>query len=52
VPGTARLAVAMGVPAFGLDLFMRRGSLGFALIGRSLAVNVLLPAAILALKGE
>jgi branched-chain amino acid transport system permease protein len=49
VPGTARLAVAMGVLAFGLDLFMRRQSLGFASVGRSLAVNVLLPAAILAL---
>jgi branched-chain amino acid transport system permease protein len=49
VPGTARLAVAMGALAFGLDLFMRRRSLGFAVVGRSLAVNVLLPAAILAL---
>ncbi|MGA9332026.1 MAG: branched-chain amino acid ABC transporter permease, partial [Bradyrhizobium sp.] len=49
VPGTARLAVAMGVVAFGLDLFMRRRSLRPALVGRSLAVNVLFPAAILAL---
>ena len=49
VPGTARLAVAMGALAFGLDLFMRRRSLEFASVGRSLAVNVLLPAAILAL---
>ena len=49
VPGTARLAVAMGALAFGLDIFMRRRSLGFAVVGRSLAVNVLLPAAILAL---
>jgi branched-chain amino acid transport system permease protein len=49
VPGTARLAVAMGVVAFSLDLLMRRRSLRPALVGRSLAVNVLFPAAILAL---
>ncbi len=49
VPGTARLAVVMGVVAFGLDLVMRRRTLRAALIGRSLAINVLLPVAILAL---
>jgi branched-chain amino acid transport system permease protein len=49
VPGTARLAVVMGIAAFGLDLILRRRTLRVALIGRSLAVNVLLPAAILAL---
>jgi branched-chain amino acid transport system permease protein len=49
VPGTARLAVVMGIAAFGLDLVMRRRTLRPALIGRSLAINVLLPAAILAL---
>jgi branched-chain amino acid transport system permease protein len=49
VPGTARLAVVMGIAAFGLDLIMRRRTLRAALIGRSLAINVLLPAAILAL---
>jgi branched-chain amino acid transport system permease protein len=49
VPGTARLAVAMGIAAFSLDLFMRRRRLRPALVGRSLATNVLLPAAILAL---
>jgi branched-chain amino acid transport system permease protein len=49
VPGTAKLIVAMGITAFGLDLFMRRRSLRFALVGRSLVVNVVLPAAILAL---
>ena len=49
VPGTARLAVVMGIAAFGLDLVMRRRILRPALIGRSLAINVLLPAAILAL---
>ena len=47
VPGTARLAVVMGIAAFGLDLVMRRRTLQAALIGRSLAVNVLLPVAIL-----
>jgi branched-chain amino acid transport system permease protein len=49
VPGTARLAVAMGVVALGLDLYAGRRSLRPALIGRILAVNILLPAAILAL---
>jgi branched-chain amino acid transport system permease protein len=49
VPGTARLALAMGVVAFGLDLFMRRRSLRPALVGRSLAVNILFPAAVLGL---
>jgi branched-chain amino acid transport system permease protein len=47
VPGTARLAVIMGIAACGLDLVMRRRTLGLALIGRSLAINVLLPVAIL-----
>jgi branched-chain amino acid transport system permease protein len=49
VPGTARLVVAMGIVAFGLDLFMRRKSLRPALVGKSLATNVVLPVAILAL---
>jgi branched-chain amino acid transport system permease protein len=49
VPGTARLAVIMGIVAFGLDLVMRRRTLRAALIGRSLAINVLLPLAILTL---
>jgi branched-chain amino acid transport system permease protein len=49
VPGTARLAVVMGVASFGLDLVMRRRTLRPALIGRSLAINVLLPVTILAL---
>src|ERR1700752_4543533 len=43
VPGTARLAVVMGIAAFGLDLVMRRRTLHVALIGRSLAINILLP---------
>ncbi|MGB9115770.1 branched-chain amino acid ABC transporter permease [Bradyrhizobium sp.] len=49
VPGTARLAVAMGIVAFGLDLFAGRRSLHVWLVGRAFAVNILLPATILAL---
>src|SRR6202163_1194711 len=49
VPGAARLAVAMGVVAFGLDLFVGRRSLHPRLVGRAFAVNILLPAVILAL---
>ena len=49
VPGTARLALAMGIAAFALDLFAGRRSLNVALIGRSAAVNIVLPAAILVL---
>jgi branched-chain amino acid transport system permease protein len=49
VPGTARLAVAMGVVAFGLDLFVGRRSLHLMLVGRAFAVNIMLPVAILAL---
>src|SRR6266576_546740 len=39
MPGTARLAVAMGVVAFFLDLFAARRSLGFRLVVRASAVN-------------
>jgi branched-chain amino acid transport system permease protein len=49
VPGTARLAVAMGVVAFGLDLFTRRRSLRTKFVARGVAVNIALPVAILAL---
>jgi len=49
VPGTARLAVAMGVVAFGLDLFAGRRSLHPSRVGRAFVVNIVLPAAILAL---
>src|SRR5260370_13394717 len=49
MPGTARLAVAMGVVAFGLDLFTGRRSLHPRLVGRALAVHILLPAVIFAL---
>ena len=49
VPGTARLAMAMGIVAFGLDLFAGRRSLHPRLVGRAFAINIVLPAAILAL---
>src|SRR5260370_26052552 len=49
MPGTARLAVAMGIIAFGLDLFSGRRSLHFKLVGRAFAVNIVLPAIIFAL---
>ena len=49
VPGTAQLAVAMGVVAFCLDLFAGRKSLHVRLVARAFAVNILLPVAILAL---
>src|ERR1700736_3628744 len=49
MPGTARLAVAMGIVAFGLDLFAGRRSLRPRLVGRAFAVNIVLPSAIFAL---
>jgi branched-chain amino acid transport system permease protein len=49
VPGTAKLAVAMGVVAFALDLFVARKSLSPRRMLRALAVNIILPLAILAL---
>jgi len=49
VPGTARLAVAMGLVAFGLDLFVARRSLHLRAVLRAVAINVVLPVAILAL---
>jgi branched-chain amino acid transport system permease protein len=49
VPGTAWLALAMGAVAFALDLFVARRALQLKKIGRSLALNIAFPAAILAL---
>ena len=49
MPGTAQLAVAMGVVAFGLDLFGGRRSLHLRLVARAFAINILLPVAIYAL---
>ena len=49
VPGTARLAVAMGVAAFCLELFAGRRSLRFWLVGRAFAICILLPSTVMAL---
>ncbi len=49
MPGTARLAMAMGAVAFCLDIFAARRSLHPRLVGRAFAVNILLPAVIFAL---
>jgi branched-chain amino acid transport system permease protein len=49
VPGTARLALAMGFVAFALDIFSARKSLNLRRMLRALGVNILLPLAILAL---
>jgi branched-chain amino acid transport system permease protein len=48
-PGTARLAVAMGVVAFGLDIFAGRKALHGRLVARAVLVNLVLPGAIYAL---
>jgi branched-chain amino acid transport system permease protein len=48
-PGTARLALAMGVVAFAFDLYVGRKSLHRRLVGRALAVNIALPAIVFAL---
>src|SRR5260370_7805895 len=50
MPGTARLAVAMGVVAFGLDLFAGRRSLHPRPVGRPSPVNLLLPPVLFALS--
>ena len=47
VPGTAKLAVAMGVAAFALDLFVARKSLRLQRVARAAALNILFPVAIL-----
>ena len=49
MPGTARLAVAMGVVAFALDIFAGRRSLHLRLVARAFAVNIVLPVVIFAL---
>jgi branched-chain amino acid transport system permease protein len=49
VPGTARLAVAMGFVAFCLDIISARKSLNLRRSLRALGVNILLPLAVLAL---
>ena len=49
VPGTAQLAVAMGIVAFGLDVFAARKSLRPRLLLRALAVDIVFPVVVLAL---
>src|SRR6201996_6868655 len=49
VPGTARLAVAVGMVAFGLALFAGRRSLHLRLVARAFAINIVLPVLILIL---
>jgi branched-chain amino acid transport system permease protein len=49
VPGTAKLAVAMGIAAFAFDLFVARRQLRLRRIVRAFAVNVVLPGVVLAL---
>ena len=49
MPGTALLAMAMGVAAFGLDMLGARRAFHLRVVLRSLALNVLLPAVILGL---
>ncbi|WP_194458078.1 branched-chain amino acid ABC transporter permease [Bradyrhizobium sp. CCBAU 53421] len=49
VPGTVRLAVAMGLVAFALDLFFARKALHARLVMRSVALNIVFPFALLGL---
>jgi branched-chain amino acid transport system permease protein len=49
MPGTAKLAVAMGIAAFALDLFAARRALHGRLIARAFVVNIVLPCIVLAL---
>src|ERR1700737_678678 len=49
VPGTVRLAVAMGLVAFGLDLFVARKSLRLRRGARSAALHIVFSAALLGL---
>jgi branched-chain amino acid transport system permease protein len=49
MPGTAKLAVAMGCAAFAFDLFAARRTLHAGKIARAFAVNIALPCIVLAL---
>ncbi|MBV9563619.1 MAG: branched-chain amino acid ABC transporter permease [Bradyrhizobium sp.] len=51
MPGTAGLALAMGIAAFGFDLFVQRRTLHVRRLVRSFVPNVVLPAIVLALTG-
>ncbi len=48
-PDTAQLALAMGIVAFGFDLFTARHNLRLRRLLQSLGVNIVLPAAVLLL---
>ena len=49
MPGTAKLALALGIGAFVFDLFVARKALHGRLIVRSALTNIVLPAVVLAL---
>lgn len=49
IPGTAHLAVAMGVVAFGFDLFAARRALRPGLLIRATLIDIVFPVAVLAL---
>jgi branched-chain amino acid transport system permease protein len=49
MPGTAKLAVAMGAAAFALDLFAARRAFQARRIARAFVVNVVLPSVVLSL---
>src|ERR1700759_3257055 len=49
MPGTAKLALAMGIVAFALDLYAARRSLHLRLVARALAVDIALPSVVLVL---
>jgi branched-chain amino acid transport system permease protein len=50
MPGTAKLAVAMGIAAFAFDVFAARRQLRLPIVARGFAVNVILPCIVLALS--
>jgi branched-chain amino acid transport system permease protein len=50
MPGTALLAMAMGIAAFSFDLFVARHALRLRPVLRSLALNIVFPLGILALS--
>lgn len=49
MPGTAKLALALGIGAFAFDLFAARKALHGRLVLRSVLTNIVLPAIVLAL---
>ena len=49
MPGTAKLALALGIGAFAFDLFVARKALHGRLVMRSLITNIVLPSIVLAL---